>query len=120
MFMNRGRGSISTANTLYYTSLLVFMAKNRQEFVPICEDQNNWGLLRSMMTAIYERLNLTWFPESDPVPAHDSAVGEMFIVMAVQLIRRWGRETGCDIGKMETCIQNLLTLAEQMHSRCRF
>lgn len=107
-------------NKKYFNSLLIFIAKNRQEFVPICEDQNNWELLRNMVMVIYEDLSLAWFPVSDPAPRPESEAGEMFIIMAVQLIRRWGRETGCDVEKMGIYEQKLQTLAEQMYSRCRF
>ena len=115
-----GRASARTMNKRIFDSLLVFIAKNKQEFVPICEDRNNWELLRNMIRAIYDKLALAWFPVSEPTPSADSEAGEMFTVMAVQLIRRWSCETGCEIERMGTCEQRLQILADQMYSRCRF
>lgn len=117
---DRGRAVARINNRKYFNSLLFFIARNRREFIPICEDPNNWELLRKMIVAIYNNLTLTWFPVSDPVPSSDSEAGEMFIVIAVQLVRRWGRETGCKIERIGVCEQKLQILADQMHSRCRF
>ena len=120
MLHEEGENASRGRNKKYFNSLLLFIAKNRQEFLPIFEDRNNWELLRNMITTIYEDLYLAWFPISDPIPSPDSEAGEMFIVIAAQLIRRWGRETECDIGRVGVCEQRLQTLAEQMYSRCRF
>ena len=115
-----GRIAARMTNKKYYSTLLLFIARNRREFIPICEDPNNWELLRKMVMAIYDNLALTWFPVSEPIPPADSEAGEMFMVIAVQLVRRWGRETGCGIEGMGVCEQKLQILANQMHSRCRF
>ena len=120
MLHEEGENASRGRNKKYFNSLLLFIAKNRQEFLPIFEDRNNWELLRNMITTIYEDLYLAWFPISDPIPSPDSEAGEMFIVIAAQLISRWGRETECDIGRVGVCEQRLQTLAEQMYSRCRF
>ena len=50
---NRLQRVIKDANGRLFFSLLVFIAKHKETFGPICADVNNQGLLHSMVEAVY-------------------------------------------------------------------
>lgn len=106
-------------NQEYFTSLLLFMSKRKRVFRLICEDENNRGLLRKMVAALYGSLIIKWFPEGETVPSVDSEAGRVFIAMAVELIAKWGQETGCRFEKSDDCLRELMVLADEMHMRCK-
>ena len=93
----RLRKVIKDANGRLFFSLLVFIAKHKETFGPICADVNNQGLLHSMVETVYPRLEVGWLPKGSPAPALDSERASMLVCMVVNVVNRWGRETECNV-----------------------
>lgn len=87
----------NNANGRLFFSLLVFIAKHKETFGPICADINNQGLLHSMVEVVYPRLEVGWLPKGSPAPALGSERASMFVRMAVEVVSRWGCETECNV-----------------------
>ena len=84
-------------NRRVFFSLLWFMAKHKEVFVPICSNPDAHGLLHRMMRALYPRLEILWLPTSQPAPTINSERAELFLEMLVCVVRRWGTISGCDL-----------------------
>lgn len=106
--------SRTTANPngrIFY-AILIFMARHREVFCPICADRNNQGLLYKIVEAAYPRLEITWLPVGVPAPEAGSERVEAYIHKGVGIIRRWGEDTGCDVRRGSRCVNSLLRTTE--------
>ena len=91
------RRSMTDANGRLFFSLLVFMAKHKETFGLICADVDNQGLLYRMVEVVFPRLEVGWLPKRSPAPALGSERASMVVCMVVNVVSRWGCETGCNV-----------------------
>lgn len=106
--------SRTTANPngrIFY-AILIFMARHKEIFCQICADRNNQGLLYKIVEAAYPRLEITWLPIGVPAPEAGSERVEAYIHKSVGIIRRWGKETHCDVRRGSRCVDSLLYATE--------
>ena len=95
-------------NRRVFFSLMWFMSKRDGFFKPICANPDTHGLLRKMVEALYPRLDILWLPIDRPAPVVDSERVDLFLEMIVCVIRRWGKETGCDLSVCNSYLNRLI------------
>ena len=109
----RLRKVIKDANGRYFFALLVFIAKHEETFGPICAEVDNQGLLYRMVERLYEKLEVDWLPKGSPAPALGSERAGMFIRMMVEVVSRWGCETGCNVRRANHCMERLQRIVDE-------
>lgn len=103
---------------LFYI-MMIFMAHNKDLFIPICKYLGNHTILLEMMTTTYPYLNIIWFPLNAPSPVIGSEKADMYLNMCVEILSRWGAKTKCNINKSRRYIKRLLLLTSEASMRCR-
>lgn len=101
------RTTASHNGRIFY-AILIFMARHKEVFCQICADHNNQGLLYKVVEAAYPRLEIAWLPIGLPAPEAGSERVEAYIHKSVGIIRRWGKETHCDVRRGGRCVDSLL------------
>ncbi len=99
---------VSDHNGRIFYAVLIFMARHREIFCPICSDLNNQELLYRIIDTLYPKLDILWLPKGISTPKRDSLRVVMYINSCVSIIREWGKNTNCDIKKSSKYIESLL------------
>ena len=97
----------SDANGRLFYMSLIFMAKHRDVFVPICSDINNQGLLYQMMAALIGAQDVVWLPKGSPAPAPGSERADMLIWTMMEIVNRWSNDTDCAINQSRRYIERI-------------
>ena len=104
--------------SVFYASF-VFMAKRKDLFFQVCRDINNQRVLYRMGEIIYPLIRITWFPINAPTPQIGSERADMYISMIVEVIRKWGSKTNCNIKRSSSYINRLIMITAEASMRCK-
>lgn len=110
---------IPDRNERTFYSLMLYMEHNKSVFIPICANITNYLVLHEIMEMIYPTLDIIWFPVNSPPPEIGSERVDMYITMCVEIIRRWGTKTNCNIQKSRRYVNRLKNLTSEASARCR-
>ena len=100
-----------TNGRIFY-AIMIFMARHDDVFFPVCTNINNQGLLYQIVEAAYPRLEISWLPVGPPAPCAGSERVESYLHKSVGIIRRWGKNTHCDVRRGGRYINSLLRATE--------
>lgn len=100
-----------TNGRIFY-AIMIFMARHDDVFFPVCANINNQGLLYQIVEAAYPKLEISWLPVGPPAPCAGSERVESYLHKSVGIIRRWGKNTHCDVRRGERYINSLLRATE--------
>ena len=84
-------------NGRIFYAIMIFMARHDDVFFPVCANINNQGLLYQIVEVAYPRLEISWLPVGLPAPCAGSERVESYLHKSVGIIRRWGKNTHCDV-----------------------
>ena len=100
-----------TNGRIFY-AIMIFMARHDDVFFPVCTNINNQGLLYQIVEVAYPRLEISWLPVGLPAPCAGSERVESYLHKSVGIIRRWGKNTHCDVRRGGRYINSLLRATE--------
>lgn len=105
-------------NGRIFYAVLIFMARHRELFCPICSDANNHGLLFRIMESALSKLEVVWLPVGTPAPEPGSERISSYLDQCVGVLCRWGARTSCDVARGDRCVNTLLrTTADAVQNR---
>lgn len=105
------RVTTDTNGRIFY-AIMIFMARHDDVFFPVCTNINNQGLLYQIVEVAYPRLEISWLPVGLPAPCAGSERVESYLHKSVGIIRRWGKNTHCDVRRGGRYINSLLRATE--------
>ena len=110
---------ISDNNERLFYIMMIFMAHNKDIFIPICNNLANHTILFEMMKITFPHLSIIWFPLNAPSPIIGSEKADMYLNMCVEILSRWGSKTKCNIHKSRRYVRRLLILTSEASMRCK-
>ena len=110
---------IQNSNERIFYAIFVFITKRKDVFFQICTSVINQGVLYKMMEIVYPRLKITWYPNTAEQPVIGNDRADMFTSMEVEIIRKWGVQTHCNLRKSSRYIRRLMRLTSEASARCK-
>ena len=121
--LKKQKGALSKVipdkNKRLFYILMLYMAMNKEVFVPICKDIVNYSILYRIAEITYSQLSIIWFPITSSVPDIGSDRADMYISMCAEILSKWGHKTNCDIRKSGKYLNRLLRLTDEASTRCK-